>query len=194
MLSARACFPRLVNRPVFSFDPSGKAPCSISDLPGTPFLPRHSFPLTFQSTCAVHCVVHLCTGPSFLHRSSGRLSTREGCQGCGASPGLRNQMLSPRRAVRRRPVLWARERREQSIPQRKDYIIDRQEQTKCPWLHYQAWAHYNTFRGAPFPREMSQSEVLIVQNQSPNQTRNASRAVPQLCQSTTPGHNAQHVP
>ena len=44
------------------------------------------------------------------------------------------------------------------IPQRKDYIINRQNRLNAPGYIARAWAHYNTFRGAPFPREMSQSE------------------------------------
>ena len=67
------------------------------------------------------------------------------------------------------PSTLGRERRERSIPQRKNYIINRQNRLNAPGYIARAWAHYNTFRGAPFPREMSQSEGSCT-NQSPNHT------------------------
>ena len=75
-------------------------------------------------------------------------------------------VLCTHRAVRRCPVLGQRERR---IPQRKDCIIDKQNALNAPGYIVRVWAHYNTFRGAPFPHIMSQSEG-ICPNQSPNQT------------------------
>ena len=60
----------------------------------------HARPLRRPSFAGRHC--------SQIFRST---EGREGCQGCGASPEFRNQMLRPRRAVRRRPVLGQRETR-----------------------------------------------------------------------------------
>ena len=73
-----------------------------------------------------------------------------------------------------------------------------QNRLNVPGYIAKAWAHYNTFRGAPFPREMSQSEGNCT-NQSPNQTAmrpdgaivvpvNATRT-----QCTTPGLHLLHT-
>ena len=67
------------------------------------------------------------------------------------------------------PSILGRERDGDTDPQKKDYIIDRKNRLNAPGYIARAWAHYNTFRGAPFPRQMSQSEGNCT-NQSPNQT------------------------
>ena len=95
-------------RPVFSFV-LWRATCNVLDLPGTPFLPSTRFHYAFSRlVCPLRRPS--CTRPLSLQifLSTGR---REGCQGCGASPGLQNQMLRPRRAVRRRLVHGQREMR-----------------------------------------------------------------------------------
>ena len=86
-------------------------------------------------------------------------------------------MLRPCQAVRCRTVLWAESDANKRIPHRKNYIINWQNRLNAPGYIARAWAHYNTFRGAPFPREMSQNEVLIGQNQSAKPNSNAPRAV-----------------
>ena len=108
VLSAWACFPLSATPPIFSFV-LWRATSNVLDLPGTPFLPSTRF----------HYALNPLARP--LHRPScvgllslqifGPTGSREGCQGCSASPGLQNQMLRPRRAVRRRPVLGQRETR-----------------------------------------------------------------------------------
>ena len=74
-------------------------------------------------------------------------------------------VLCPRRAVWRRPVLGERER--DRFPKKR---LHNQQQNKLnvPGYIARAWAHYNTFRGAPLPQIMSQSEGNCT-NQSPNQ-------------------------
>ena len=64
------------------------------------------------------------------------------------------------------PSTWAER---DAVPQRKDYIIEQQNALNAPSYIAKVWAHYKTFRGAPFPHKMSQSEG-ICPNQSPNQT------------------------
>ena len=64
------------------------------------------------------------------------------------------------------PSIWAQR---DAVPQRKDYIIEQQNALNAPGYISKVWAHYNTFRGAPFPHKMSQSEG-VCPNQSPNQT------------------------
>ena len=65
---------------------------------------------------------------------------------------IRPSLLCPRRAVQRRPVLWAERDTQEQNPQVKDYIISRQNRLNAPGYIARAWAHYNAFRGAPFPR------------------------------------------
>ena len=80
-----------------------QAPCSVSDLPGTPFLPSTRFHYTLsRSVRPLHRPSYAGLLSSHIFGSTGN---KEGYQGCGASARLRNQMLHPRRAVRRRPVL-----------------------------------------------------------------------------------------
>ena len=150
-----ACFPCSVTRPVFSFV-LWRTTCNVLDLPGTPFLPstRFHYPVS-RPARPLRCPS--CAG-LLSFQIFGSTETREGCQGCGANPRLRNQMLRPCRAVRRCPVLWVERDADQQIPQRKYYIINRQNRLNAPGYIARAWAHYNTFRGAPFPRQMSQCE------------------------------------
>ena len=96
---------------------SGKPPAASWIFPV-----RHSYPALVSINPSVdlrvHCVVHLAQGPLSL-QIFGSTETREGCQGCGASPELRNQMLCPRRAVRRRPILWAERDANKRFPKEK---------------------------------------------------------------------------
>ena len=69
------------------------------------------------------------------------------------------------RVVRRPLVLWVER---EAVSQSKDYIIDKHNALNALGYIARAWAHYNTFRRAPFPREMSQSASNCT-NQSPNQ-------------------------
>ena len=148
-LSARACFPRLC-------DPTSLLICPLASHPATSqiFPVLHSYPTLVSINPSVdlrvHCVVHLAQD-CFLHRSSGRLRSREGCQGCGASPFTPKPNVTPPPSGVASPSTLGRERREQTIPQIKDYIINKQNRLNAPGYIARAWAHYNTFRGAPFP-------------------------------------------
>ena len=115
----------------------------------------------------VHCVVHLAQD-CFPYKSYGRLEVGKAAKGVAPIPGSQTKCYAPPSGVAS-PSTLGRERREQTIPQIKDYIIDRQNKLNAPSYIARAWAHYNTIRGAPFPREMSQSEGNCT-NQSPNQT------------------------
>ena len=64
------------------------------------------------------------------------------------------------------PSTWAEG---DAVPQIKDYIIDKHNALNALGYIARVWAHYNTFRGAPFPHKISQSEG-ICSNQSPSQT------------------------
>ena len=96
-------------------------------------------------------------------------TAREGCQGCGASPLLRNQMLRPRRAVRRRPVLWAERDANTKIPQRKDYIISKQNRLNAPGYIARTWTHYKQQRG-PIPTINVTAVSVNCTKPIPNQT------------------------
>ena len=52
-------------------------------------------------------------------------------------------VLRPRRAMRRRPVLWVGRDANKQNPQRKDYIINRQNRLNAPGYIARTWAHYN---------------------------------------------------
>ena len=111
-----------------------------------------SFPLTLQVDMRVLCVVHL-TQDRFPCRSLCRLRVGKAAKVVAPALGSETKvMLRPRRAVRRRLVLWAERDANTKIPQRKDYIISKQNRLNAPGYIARMWAHYNTFRGAPFPR------------------------------------------
>ena len=91
----------------------------------------------------VHCVIHLAQD-CFLYRSSGRLVVGKAAKGVAPVPGSETKCYTPRRAVRRRPVLGQRERRS---PQRKDYIINKQSRLNVPGYIAKVWAHYTHLEG-----------------------------------------------
>ena len=116
VLSAPACFPHLVNRPFLSFV-YWRATCSTSDLPGGPSLPSTRFHYPFnRPTNPLH--YPSCVGP-LLSQIFGSTKTREGYQGCGANPKLRNQMLCPCQTVWRHLVLWTDRESETRIPKKR---------------------------------------------------------------------------
>ena len=141
VLSAWSSFPRSATQPIFSFV-LWRATCNDLDFPGTPFLPSTRFHYALSRPVRPFHRPS-CAGPLSL-QIFGSTGRREGCRGCGASPGLQNQMLCPHRAVRRRPVLGQRETR---FPQRKDYIIEQQNALNALGYITKVWAHYKTIRG-----------------------------------------------
>ena len=67
------------------------------------------------------------------------------------------------------------------------------KRTKYLWLHYQGVGPlYNNIRGAPITMDNVQGECNRTRK-NPQPHSNSPRMVPQLCQSTTPGHNAQQL-
>ena len=102
----------------------------------------------------VHCIVHLAQD-RFPHRSSGQLRLGKAAKGVALVPSSETKCYAPAERCGVAQYFGQRETRTQQIPQRKDYIINRQNRLKAPGYIARAWAHYNTFRGAPFPRQMS---------------------------------------
>ena len=97
----------------------------------------------------VLCVVPL-VQDRFPCRSSCRLRVGKAAKGVAPALGSETKCYTPRRAVRRRPVLWAERDTQQQYPQRKDYIINKHNRLNAPGYIGRTWAHYKHQRG-PIP-------------------------------------------
>ena len=78
-------------------------------------------------------------------------------------------VLRPRRAVQCRPVLWAERDANTKIPQKKDYIISKQNRLNAPGYIARAWAHYNVLEG-PHSHEKCHRVSVNCTKPIPNQT------------------------
>ena len=112
---------------------------------------QHSFPLTRQVDMRVLCVVHLAQD-RFPCRSSCRLRVGKAAKGVAPAPCSETKCYAPAERCGVAQYFGQRETRSNRYPQRKDYIISKQNRLNAPGYIARTWAHYNTFRGAPFPR------------------------------------------
>ena len=115
----------------------------------------HSYPALVSINPSVdlrvHCVVHL-TQDRFPYRSFGRLRLGKAAKGVAPVLSSETKCYAPAERCGVAQYFGQRETRTQKIPQRKDYIINKQNRLNAPGYIARTWAHYNTFRGAPFPR------------------------------------------
>ena len=101
-------------------------------------------------------------------------------------------MLRPHRAVRRCPVLWAERDTQQQYPQRKNYIISKQNRLNA-LATLPGRGPITTHLEGPHSHDKCHRMSVNCTKINPQPDSNAPRTLPQLCQSTTPGHNAQQT-
>ena len=72
--------------------------------------------------------------------------------------------------------------------------VHSQDQTYSPGYIARMWAHYSTMiEGPPIVHRIVHRVSKVFRNQSQPHSHTL-RTLPLLCQSTAPGHNAQHLP
>ena len=88
------------------------------------------------------------------------------------------------------PSILGKERRAATESPSKRLHHQQTEQTKCPWLHCQDVGPLQQLEG-PHSHDKCHSSECKLSKTNPQPDSNAPRTLPQLCQSTTPGRNAQ---
>ena len=106
------------------------------------------------------------------------------------APAPKPLVVPPPNSAAPPSTLGKNERR--SNPKMKRLHVHSQDQTYSPGYIARMWAHYSTMiEGPPIVHRIVHRVSKVFRNQSQPHSHTL-RTLPLLCQSTAPGHNAQH--